>query len=608
VPKVNFIVPPVDAEWLPETIDAVAGNTLPDANFTLNFSENINVERYVYCATSWDPDGDPIVDAEVEFVSKPVGSTATLVDYYTLNGVVMGWRYTGDVAGTYVRRVRVQDDGGAGRGVTSPTPLWSDWVERTDTFVDPQTPADPHDFTQSVIDLALYEVKGVSSSVNVTAQSFNYEPGTGKTDWYDQTHTVAAACAMQYLAVVAHDDPTKTGTPRNTSGVAQGSELALTTQVLRCVRHFLSPTTIVTGQYRGGEPPIFGDYGWTAPMAASTLVLAKDTSEVWDALTADEQERADWLMKTFAVVGNLMHNASHFSRLNVPLWRSGNHLPNQRGFPAVMSYAYIYFGGASAVNAILAAFNFDEYISRFTAYGWLKNKSLWTQNASTRALMEGTLLSYTATSGSASGQSITVTSQGVRRAFTFDGVTVNLVTTQRDTTPNNPVAYTPFDIFNREEAGFMYGSTVVNESIVTMQNPVCAGHNGWLYDASAPGTIGTSDYTDDTGMCYELNADDGRSSFHYACAGNRPAIAHYTTLREMGEWPNTAAGDTAALIVWTANNHLYHEAGPMGWMGADGQGRCGVVNGEATELNWRSGYRYGRDLFDVIYLAEAGNP
>lgn len=117
--------------------DDPVSNTAPDANFSLDSTVDINTNKDCYAASSSDPELDPLTDSEAEIVSAPPGFTGSLVPIYTVGGVDLGWRYSSNVVGDVVRRVRVKDDGGAGRGHPSPVPLWSEWVERTDTWVDP---------------------------------------------------------------------------------------------------------------------------------------------------------------------------------------------------------------------------------------------------------------------------------------------------------------------------------------------------------------------------------------------------------------------------------------------------------------------------------------
>jgi hypothetical protein len=417
-------------------------------------------------------------------------------------------------------------------------------------------------FTQSEIDRAMTEVEEVKNNNTWAAQDcFDYETNYGIVD------SAASTAALQYLALVAHQQPL---------AKSSGNEL-VANRVATCIHHFLSA---------GKDPLLYGIYGWSEPLAVSTLALAKQTPAVWLLVSLDDKTRADWFMKTAAVVGNFEHNAAHSCKLDIPLERLGGFLPNQRGYPAVMSYVYMYFGDAAQVNASLASFNFDDYIARFNEFGWTRNKDLWTRNTATRQLMEGSLTTY-----SAAGGSCTVTSQGVRRPFTFRGTIVGDPNTGARTTPGTTVPYSPFDIFKREEAGFMYGNKVVNTSTVAYTGADCLGQFGHLVGSA-------SQYTGQLGMAYEFSTNpEGRSSLHYVWAGQRIALPHYATIVALGYWPATADGDAVRAQIRRANEHIYFEAGAQGWYGADSQGRCGQTLTEQSFTTWRSGYSYGKDIY-----------
>jgi hypothetical protein len=443
----------------------------------------------------------------------------------------------------------------------------------TPVEVEAPTPGDLPAFTQSRINTAMTEVREYRVNGQwLTGASFDFEPN------YDTTGTIGAACAMHYLALVAFYYPNATST---------SSGALVANQVATSINHFLS---------NGKEPRLYGMYGWTQPLAAYTLVLGKNTPAVWNQLSTATKTRADWLMRTFAVVGNMMHNAAHYNTddtsLDILLDREGAFLPNQRGYVGPMGAAHIYFGGAAAVNAILAAFDFDEYIAKFNEYGWTKNRTNWTLNAATRELMEGDRLTYVGDGGSAYS-----TASGAARPFTLRTKAPNAVTGVL--ARGGEVTYTPFNLFAAEEGGWAYGLNVRNTSYTMMTASCCPNQFGSLVGAA-------SQYTGQLGMMYEFSdATVGRSSFHYTAAANKISIAHWSTLVALGQWPDTAEGDALHEQCRIANDHHYYEAGVQGWRCADCQNRCNQIRNETIEgSNWRSGYFYGKEIFTVMFRGD----
>src|SRR5689334_14789548 len=210
--------------------------------------------------------------------------------------------------------------------------------------------ADPvPQFTQSVIDQAMsYPTLRFDDTAVLSKQGYPYG---------------SADIAANYLAFVAyfHSTATATNGTKVADRVAQDIHSALTT----------SPGPLLRGI----------QYAWYDNNLGSILALAKYTPAVWNQLTADDQNRSDWMMKTGALVGSIQNNSANHDYMDTEFVQNGGYLPNQQnGMVAWMSYAYLYFGSASAVNQILTSFDWNTYINQFTAFGWTNLVHTFTVN------------------------------------------------------------------------------------------------------------------------------------------------------------------------------------------------------------------------------------
>lgn len=431
-------------------------------------------------------------------------------------------------------------------------------------------------FPQEHIDEAMNDVAVVPGKT--TGDCFVFPAGRAPEG------TMGASMALQYLALVAHYYPDA----RSTTGAQVADKVAM------CIRTFL------TG---GQEPGVLGYYGWVQPKAASVLALARNNAAVWTLLSTDERRRADWLMRVFAVVGNFTTNAQHRCRTGVTLTDgAGGFLPNQRGYASVMTYAFAYFGGVDEVNAILAGFDFDEYLARFNEFGWTRLEQQWTGEPETELMMEGSLLEYTDPSDPAA--TCRVTDEGVRAPYTFLGPVVGDPDTGVRYPADEAVPYEPFELFRSEEAGFMYASRVRDRAHRSSEGCDVVGR-----------LLGESRFVGEIGMAYEFNAHSGRSSMHYVWAGQHIALTHYSTLVALGYWKHgDQEYDRVRDQVWIGNEHYFYEAAEYGWLQSDGQGRCGEVKA-ASQVDEQgrpigladgpSGFKEQKRIYDAMFRGKA---
>ena len=125
------------------------------------------------------------------------------------------------------------------------------------------------DFNQSIID----------SAMNIRLVSYANKEGTAPS-------VVKPAQAFYYLTLVASVNPNATA--------ANGKKVK--DQVIAIFQNLV----------KGGNEPKCSNplYGWSDGPIGLSLVLIKKTPALWNSLTSDEQEKADWLMKALAITGN----------------------------------------------------------------------------------------------------------------------------------------------------------------------------------------------------------------------------------------------------------------------------------------------------------------
>jgi hypothetical protein len=181
--------------------------------------------------------------------------------------------------------------------------------------------------------------------------------------------------------------------------------LALSRVLLSALRSAIAP---------GNEPRMEGaQKAWHEHHISAIIAISKHIPEVWDNLSALELEKLEWIMRIGTYVGNLHFNAANISRHGTTLQWIGNKLPNQgNAVVAWMSYAYLYYGDAATVNAVLADYDYSTMISAIDAYGWSEMKSTFL-GADTVAAMQGNF-----TYGVSPEQTI-IGQNGVREPFIY---------------------------------------------------------------------------------------------------------------------------------------------------------------------------------------------
>lgn len=136
----------------------------------------------------------------------------------------------------------------------------------------------------------------------------------------------------------------------------------------------------------GGNEPMFsaGPF-WYYAAASMGFAVFRHTPTLWNALSDDEKNRVDLVMKCYAIASAFVTNDCNFYKTGVSL--TGNYCktwnPNHRMamvFPIVA--AKLYFcasgNGKDIVNSVLTSFGYDEYIEAFEKYGFTRAKYGWT--------------------------------------------------------------------------------------------------------------------------------------------------------------------------------------------------------------------------------------
>ena len=129
------------------------------------------------------------------------------------------------------------------------------------------------------------------------------------------------------------------------------------------------------------NPPEFeiGRY-WAYPMIAGLIATVSKTNHIWSTLTKDIIAKLDLIMELFLYTE--AHATNQKSRYTTGFHGLGgwskDWAPNHR-FPtySTMFYVIDYFGGIDNVNAKLAAFNFEEVITKIRLYGFERCAKLW---------------------------------------------------------------------------------------------------------------------------------------------------------------------------------------------------------------------------------------
>lgn len=172
---------------------------------------------------------------------------------------------------------------------------------------------------------------------------------------------LGGSTALLYETLAEHYQP----------GITVPGEKSNLFYVLRGLRSLLSS---------GREPAMKVGPIWGNPMAASAIAVAKATPTVWAELTSEECEKADFLMRAFAVTcswatsdqNNFLTGpclAGNYSKH----WNPNHISPSV--IPILMAVSY--FGSAEKVNDFLTHFSFDEEMETCQRFAFTNILRTW---------------------------------------------------------------------------------------------------------------------------------------------------------------------------------------------------------------------------------------
>ena len=392
--------------------------------------------------------------------------------------------------------------------------------------------------------------------------------------YYPASAASRSATALQYMAMVCYLDSDAEATDE-------------TTLASRIILHFQN---VIQG---GKEPKLWGGhFAWNEAPLGGAIALAKNTPAVWDSLTSTEQDKLTLIMDLGAVVGNIQHNGSvladeskechlAMSLNTTPYSPATNYNPNQRNpMVAWMSYAYIFYGSAAAVNSMLSSFSLASAISDMTTYGWTNLLATFNTTYASN-LVSGT-------DQSSGGVYCYVPDAGAAEPFTF----VGRRTSGAMDCPGwydmsgTELAYTPMNLLYRS----IYEYAIQAEVVETACSPAVQCNDGQFY-AGTPGEI---PHLGEVGFPLELNIGT-RTSLDYASWHMVIDWAHYATVVVSGYLdPDNA--DHAVLhdrmdIAWDVFTHLIDN---NYWY--DASHSCQLWNVNESYL----GIDFVRDAWDAI--------
>ncbi len=326
---------------------------------------------------------------------------------------------------------------------------------------------------------------------------------------------------------------------------------------------------------------IQGD-GFDATAAIAILTVARHTPAVWNLVSAGDKNRADWYMRMAVIVGSRKHNEANRCTRSFGLDGGGGSNPNQRPDMRQMSYVWIYFGGADAVNDILTAFDYDTYINQFQAFGWDINVTEWTKPDVRTITEQG---------GTFGNGNCTVNPDGVRRPFTV--VRGRMAKAPLDcpgfgyAEDSQLLPYTPINVFRREEHEFNLGAEVVDRSCDNGAAG-CPEFGRLLSGAPSP-------HLGEVGMFLEYNIGI-RSSPNYVTLGANLSIVHYAVLAALGFWDSgNPEYDEMEDRFWIAMDDAFYK-NAKGWFD-----NTPVFCGPRTAFSSSQGSRYTLGLWNTMF-------
>lgn len=338
------------------------------------------------------------------------------------------------------------------------------------------------------------------------AQPIRWEKSPNVNTEYTEYWVLYSGKALNYLALVAFYD-TENEYPEAAAKVVEQLKYVISGGKEPCCRGVIA--------------------GWADNALAQSLVLAKHTEAVWSQLNDDEKAKLDLLMEALAIAGNYCQNSQnnvHRGLYQSFNWRKGWNPNHQEGYVGVMVAAHIYFGGAEAVNKIFEDFNYNDYMSRFTAAGFSTVLDCW--SATGKELMEN--------GGTDAGGG---TTKGVKIPFRYTSLS-----------GFGELKYDPYLLY-RDLTTKMFKHNVTSRE--------CEG-KAYISDGE------TSPWEGQPGMCYEFRTMDAsgcRSSASYCFEGWMNHILTLATLQVFSLLPEKSNPEFREIIkrIETGSADLFYK-------------------------------------------------
>ena len=345
----------------------------------------------------------------------------------------------------------------------------------------------------------------------------------------------------------------------------------------------------------GGHASWFDQY---VPMA---LAIARRTPGMWTQFSSDETRRADLLMEHCLYVANIFchtnsTDGSLRAMVNVDMHGSNaGSLPNQSAaYHAFAIGAYVYFGGASGMNPILATYDLNAFRARLQAEGCDDIDALYA-NTAIQQLFEGV----------EQGAGWNPDPLGVRKPLD------QINTSSLEGSPPgeehryhgyDPVPATPPHIFARWGNDFTVGAMPLS-NVGPDVNDACGGIDFGL-------SQGTMPYDGDgKGMPFEFNArgsaggPHNRSSWHYANRGMHQYMYMLGTVTVLGYWNIGDPMHQAVLDRARRAVEIIRYVGDNKWISSAGTPSeiCTSNHGDAYGT-W-SGTHWAQHMMDVMLFS-----
>ncbi|MEP4077995.1 hypothetical protein [Haloferula sp.] len=337
-------------------------------------------------------------------------------------------------------------------------------------------------------------------------------------------------------------------------------------RLLQQIRHILTP---------GREPTANGGYpSQHERHVTGMFVIARNTPRIWDQLSEAEKDRTDLIMKAtlvataFTTSDNNPFIAAGSQQYSLD---GGNDLhrdwnPNHReGMFGGVLVGMVYFGGPTATNALLNAYDHSEFVADLSTNNLPNLHETFNWKAANP-------------SSNAPSGSMIETAVGSYRCY---GIAL-------------PSYMAIYDRLVNDTYGKQVNSGLNGGAGISGAGKIVSG----AAELPNPGAAGMLKEFE------SIDAGGARSSFHYAYDGYRPHMTNQICLIVGGYWsPGTASTNNAVSLMNVGNTDLWYKAekGYIGYAKGKSQGVTSVETSGDTY-----GFVYNRSLWEDVLMPYHG--